>query len=429
MQLPRLRQLSVAADRRVDAPQVRQGRGVGQPVEHLADAGPGLVSLLLVAPVARRQGVLEPVRYRARLYGQLQVEVFPLVDELLGVHPHLLHEVSEEAAEEEGEEGTGQVKSLVAVVIPVVQLPSAQRGEEQPVHHVPQEVGLPRLAELGDTDVGQHLLLQNFLGVLDPLLLGDSGPGAPGTDEIQGDVLLLNDKGLVEGGLHHLHQLGVVEVVDDVLEDVSVGHETQRPEHDHDGNLLLDVGEDRHDPLADRALLYVVASLGQHVDPQRARRSGGVLEARPDLGLVRVLGVFHGEHVDGVGGHLLLRDENLLGPVDDEVAARIQRALVQLRQISVSHATEETVRGAQHDGDLANEGLGVLSLDGFLSVFGHGLEDVDVEGRRISEVPQPRFVGHHGRRCAVLLPVSRFGEVDLHGKYIQFVSVPYESSS
>ena len=57
---------------------------------------------------------------------------------------------------------------------------------------------------------------------------------------------------------HHLHHLRIVEVVDDVLEDVSVGHEAQRPEHDHDGDLLLDVRQDRDDALTDRRLLHVL---------------------------------------------------------------------------------------------------------------------------------------------------------------------------
>ena len=71
----------------------------------------------------------------------------------------------------------------------------------------------------------------------------------------------------VEEGLHHLHELWVVEVVDDVFQDVPesgegegddedevppVGHEAEGAEDDHDGYLLLDVRQDRHDPLPDR---------------------------------------------------------------------------------------------------------------------------------------------------------------------------------
>ena len=48
----------------------------------------------------------------------------------------------------------------------------------------------------------------------------DAGPRAPRPDEVERHVLLLDDEGLVERRLDHLHQLGVVKVVDDVLEDV-----------------------------------------------------------------------------------------------------------------------------------------------------------------------------------------------------------------
>jgi hypothetical protein len=50
-----------------------------------------LMSFLLVSPVAGGEGVAQPIRYSPRLDGQLQVEVLPLVNELLGVHSHLLH--------------------------------------------------------------------------------------------------------------------------------------------------------------------------------------------------------------------------------------------------------------------------------------------------------------------------------------------------
>ena len=69
------------------------------------------------------------------------------------------------------------------------------------MHHVPEKVGLPGLAELRHSDVGQHLLLQDLVRVLDPLLLGDSGPGAAAADEVQGNVLLLDHESLVQGRL------------------------------------------------------------------------------------------------------------------------------------------------------------------------------------------------------------------------------------
>ena len=49
----------------------------------------------------------------------------------------------------------------------------------------------------------------------------------------------------------------------------------------------------------------------EHVDPERRGGPRRVLYRRADLGLVLVLAVPHAEHVYGVGGHLLLSDQNL----------------------------------------------------------------------------------------------------------------------
>ena len=54
--------------------------------------------------------------------GQLEVEVLALVDELLRIHPHLLHQFLQKPAEQEGQQRTGQVQPLVAVLIPVIQV-------------------------------------------------------------------------------------------------------------------------------------------------------------------------------------------------------------------------------------------------------------------------------------------------------------------
>ncbi len=50
-----------------------------------------LMSFLLVSPVTGGEGIAQPIGYGPGLDGQLQVEVLPLVDELLGIHTHLLH--------------------------------------------------------------------------------------------------------------------------------------------------------------------------------------------------------------------------------------------------------------------------------------------------------------------------------------------------
>ena len=67
--------------------------------------------LLLVAPVAGGERVLEAVGDDARLDGQLQVEVLAAVDELLRVDAHLLRQVPEEPADGRGsgvEHGRGE---------------------------------------------------------------------------------------------------------------------------------------------------------------------------------------------------------------------------------------------------------------------------------------------------------------------------------
>lgn len=61
-----------------------------------------------------------------------------------------------------------------------------------------------------------------------------------------------------------------------------VCNEAKCSEDDHDGYLLLDVREDPHYSLPYGGFLDVLPSAGQHVDPQCARRSGGVLKTRSE---------------------------------------------------------------------------------------------------------------------------------------------------
>ena len=48
--------------------------------------------------------------------------VLALVDELLRIHPHLLHQFLQKPTEQEGQQRPGQVQPLVAVLIPVIQV-------------------------------------------------------------------------------------------------------------------------------------------------------------------------------------------------------------------------------------------------------------------------------------------------------------------
>jgi len=43
---------------------------------------------------------------------------------------------------------------------------------------------------------------------------------------------------------HHFHHFRIVEVIDDVFENIAVGHEAEGTKYDNDRNFLLDVRQD-----------------------------------------------------------------------------------------------------------------------------------------------------------------------------------------
>ena len=63
---------------------------------------------------------------------------------------------------------------------------------------------------------------------------------------------------------HHLHQFWIVKVINDVFKDISVRHKAESPEYDHDGDLLLDVGQDADDPLTNGRLLDILSAPIKH---------------------------------------------------------------------------------------------------------------------------------------------------------------------
>lgn len=58
------------------------------------------------------------------------------------------------------------------------------------------------------------------------------------------------------------------------------------------------------------------------------------------------------EDLNAVEHHLLLRDEDLLAAVDDEVAALVVGALAEFRQLLVGAVRQHAVLRTQHDRDL-----------------------------------------------------------------------------
>lgn len=72
----------------------------------------------------------------------------------------------------------------------------------------------------------------------------------------------------------------------------------------------------------------LVAILGLHVHVEKLRRPVGGFSLGPYLSDPRVLGRwFLGEHIDLVVAHSFLSHNDLLGPIDDEVAALVKATI------------------------------------------------------------------------------------------------------
>jgi hypothetical protein len=82
VKLSRFRDLTVSTDRSVGSTEMGEGRGEGVTVEDLGDTRFRRHGLLLVAPVTRREGVLETVGDRRRLDRRVDVEWFARLDAL-----------------------------------------------------------------------------------------------------------------------------------------------------------------------------------------------------------------------------------------------------------------------------------------------------------------------------------------------------------
>ena len=355
-------------------------------------------------------------------------------------------------AEELAEQRTREVETLLGVVVAVVGAARADGGHEQLVHDVADEVSLLRLAVFGGAHVRQRLLLEDLPRVLDALVARHAHRRATLADEVHGDLLRLDDEGLLERRTHHLHERRVGEVAHDVLEDLAVGDEAEGTEDDHDRHGVADVRHRRVDARA-RHALDLAGIEEPHVHRRRRPR---VVHRRLYLRDVRVLArLLLLKDVDGVVGHLLLGDQHLLGAVDDKVAALgcavwtreargergcagvlggaqecsvarsgargctdlIVRALAQVGELMVVGVREDAVRGAQHDGHLPEEDLRqllVLLVLLAVRVDGDGrARQVHIKRRGVRQVAQARLVGEHGGGSLVGLNPRRLGEVNL----------------
>lgn len=82
--------------------------------------------------------------------------------------------------------------------------------------------------------------------------------------------------------------------------------------------------------------------------------------------------------------HLFLSNQHFLWAVNDEVSAGIQRTLVQFCEITIRQSVQQTIRGAKHDGNLANERLLMLCFHRILAFLDHCLRNVHIKWSRIS---------------------------------------------
>lgn len=139
----------------------------------------------------------------------------------------------------------------------------------------------------------QHLFLQNLFGIFDSPFLSHTWFCSSGTNKVQSHILFLNYKSFIQRWLHletqrqhwshdshmagrssgcsratneslaktstntdHFHHLRVIKVIDDVFQDVSVRHKSQRSKYNDDWNFLSDVRQRRHNPLTDCTLFH-----------------------------------------------------------------------------------------------------------------------------------------------------------------------------
>ena len=137
------------------------------------------------------------------------------------VDTHIAHELSELEAEDLGHQRTRQIKTLLAKVISVVFVASAQHDLTHTVDHVTEEESLSGLTTLSLRDMGQEFLLQDIASITNTLFLATHLVTTL-TDEVKSVFAVLNDEGLFQTRLDHLAQLSVVCIVADAVKNLHI---------------------------------------------------------------------------------------------------------------------------------------------------------------------------------------------------------------
>mmetsp|Transcript_19899 Transcript_19899/g.33422 ORF Transcript_19899/g.33422 Transcript_19899/m.33422 type:complete len:272 (-) Transcript_19899:1116-1931(-) len=196
VKLARLGEFALAADGRVEAPQMRQRGRVREPIQHLRDPRPHPL-LALLAPVARRQRVLQPLADRLRLDGIREINLLPAVNTLLHVNAHVFGHLAEQHAEQAAQQGPRKIQTLVSVMITIILLSTPEGANQQPMDDVSKKVRLLRLAVVSDPNVGQKFFLQDLFRVADTLLPGNTNSRTALPDVIQRHLLILDHESLL----------------------------------------------------------------------------------------------------------------------------------------------------------------------------------------------------------------------------------------
>mmetsp|Transcript_6028 Transcript_6028/g.14517 ORF Transcript_6028/g.14517 Transcript_6028/m.14517 type:complete len:445 (-) Transcript_6028:172-1506(-) len=378
-------------------------------------------------PVASSHAVLDAFCDILLLHRLREIDLPPLVHRLLHCLFELLDQSLEAPLEESSEEGPRQVDALVGIVIPFIGKAPTERASKQPVADVAKEVLLLGQSFLSDANVRQQLPDEHVLSVPDTVLPRSRLPEGSPANVVQGSLSraqVLTLRSLVEGGPESLHHLDVFEVVDNVLQDLPVALNTHGPEHNHNGDLLANVwkGDAHRGPE-----LCVVLSVPKLHEKGR-RGLVAFLDLAAALCHVGKLaeGLFEAKHE--VVGTPLLRQNNLLRSIDDEIPALILRALLELHNLLVCLVVQPAHLRPEHHRNLAQghplvRDLVYKALPPILEDLELLDIDVDKEVARVRELPKTRHVGEQ----AVLLSIA-LHNVGLRNPHLAKLNLILDSS-
>jgi hypothetical protein len=101
---------------------------------------------------------------------------------------NVLGKLSEQQPEQIGQQRSGQIQPLLAEMITIVQVPSFELCEHEPMNHITEEVSLGFISSLFDRDMGERLFGENVFGVADTFVLGILTDVTTTTDLVEGTL-------------------------------------------------------------------------------------------------------------------------------------------------------------------------------------------------------------------------------------------------